>query len=185
MMKSIPFLLKMSDFFIFYSSNFEHILLFQLVIASKDTNFKLCKKEKFMKLLMMSMALLVMAFSPAQLKAEDNNVDANLQAIIFYADWCGSCKVLDPNFEQAQNDESLIQKNVEFIKLDLTNAKTSKLASEKSSSIGMSDYYEQNNGKTGYVLLRNSITGENLGKITKEMNAESIVAILNEKSKSL
>ena len=104
-----------------------------------------------------------------------------LYAVAFHADWCGSCKVLGSNVVKARGKSDLDSQNVLFVKLDLTNKATRDQSSLMASALGIKDFYEENNGKTGFVLLVNSKTGEAVGKLTKDMDSGQITTMIQEK----
>ncbi len=134
-----------------------------------------------MKKLFLTLSLLIMAALPLQAKAETVTDKAILYAVAFHADWCGGCKVLGPNIKKARGQADLDNKNVLFIKLDLTDATTRHQATLMASVLGLEDFYKENNGKTGFVLLVNSKTGETLGKLTKDMDSKQIITMIKEK----
>ena len=71
---------------------------------------------------------------------------------LFYADWCGSCKILEPRMNAAISQLS-DSEAVKVIKFDLTDdstkAKSAALAGENS----LTDLYNDNAPKTGFAML--------------------------------
>lgn len=110
--------------------------------------------------------------------------DTVLHAVAFHADWCGSCKIVGPNLVKARGKAGLDEKNVLFVKLDLTNPTTRHQSSLLASAIGLGEYYKENAGKTGYVLLVKSDDdgddSEIVGKLTKDMDANAMIAKITE-----
>ncbi len=104
-----------------------------------------------------------------------------LMAVQFHADWCGSCAKIEPQLEKARGKADLDNKDVLFVKLDLTNGMTRNQAALLASAIGLGDFYKENNGKTGFVLLVDAATGEHVGKITKEHDSGKIIELINSK----
>jgi len=47
------------------------------------------------------------------------NIDTKVVAVMTYADWCGSCKILDPKIKAMQ--AAMEKQGVEFVKLDYTD----------------------------------------------------------------
>ncbi len=134
-----------------------------------------------MKKLFLTLSLLIMAALPLQANAGIVTDKAILYAVSFHADWCGGCKILGPNIKKARGHADLDNKNVLFVKLDLTDATTRHQSTLMASALGLEDFYKENNGKTGFVLLVNSKTGKILGKLTKDMDAKQITTMIKEK----
>jgi len=93
---------------------------------------------------------------------------------VFYADWCGSCKILDPKMKQAVG---MMDKDaVDVVMFDLTDeetkAKSAALAGEK----GLTDLYNAHAPKTGYAVLVKD--GKAAMRITKNDSVEVIKAKL-------
>ena len=95
-------------------------------------------------------------------------------AILFYADWCPSCKVLDPVLERARAKAELDQKPVLFVRFDLTNANTKAQSALLAERLGLSDILENNAGKTGYAMLVNANTGAPVSTFTRQMSDDAI-----------
>jgi thiol:disulfide interchange protein len=95
-------------------------------------------------------------------------------AALFYADWCGSCQILDPNVKKARGKAGLDSTDVLFITFDLTNEKTRHQSVLLANALGMGDYFAQNEGKTGYLVLFNAESKELVKKIKKDMDAGQI-----------
>lgn len=95
--------------------------------------------------------------------------------VVFYADWCGSCKILDPKLKEAYN--SLENKDaIEMVILDLTNDETAAKAADLAASYGLSDIYQANSKRTGFAILTNfhEEKDADLVKITKTDTVEEI-----------
>lgn len=131
------------------------------------------------KTIMVMMTFIILSFVPLTSYAQTDK--PMLYAVSFHADWCGSCKALGPKVIKARGKADLDNQNVLFVKLDLTNKTTRHQSSLMASALGLGDYYKNNNGKTGFILLVNSSNGEVLGKLTKDMDAGQISAMINEK----
>jgi len=94
--------------------------------------------------------------------------------VLFYADWCGSCKVLDPAIEKARGKSDLDNNPILFVRLDLTNATTRHQSELMAQTLGMGDFYEKNAGKTGFMLLVDADTKEVISTLTKAVDANEI-----------
>ena len=49
----------------------------------------------------------------------ETKIDTKVVAVLTYADWCGSCKILDPKIKAMQ--AAMEKQGVEFVKLDYTD----------------------------------------------------------------
>ncbi|MEO0616043.1 MAG: thioredoxin domain-containing protein [Pseudomonadota bacterium] len=97
-----------------------------------------------------------------------------LYSVLFYADWCSSCKLLDPKIERARAKAELDQQPVLFVRFDLTDADTTAQSELLAESLGLSAYLERNGGRTGYAVLVNAATGEQVSRFTRQMSDEAI-----------
>lgn len=92
--------------------------------------------------------------------------------ILFYADWCGSCKTLDPKIETVKQefaDDSIL-----FTRVDLTDDFTKQQSAYLAAMLGLEEVYAQNNAKTGFMLLVNRESGQVLSKLTKTQSETEI-----------
>jgi thiol-disulfide isomerase/thioredoxin len=96
--------------------------------------------------------------------------------VLFYADWCGSCKALDPKITQAREEAKLDEQDVLFVRLDLTDDTTKHQAAMMAAVMGISDLYESNAGKTGFMLLIDAESGEKLVQLTKKLEVSDIAS---------
>lgn len=94
--------------------------------------------------------------------------------VLFYADWCPKCKVLKPELERARLEDQLDDEDVLFVRLDLTDETTSHQAQLMANALGLEDYYVENEGRTGFMLLIDPTSGQAIDRLTKSMSAEEI-----------
>jgi len=94
--------------------------------------------------------------------------------LIFHADWCGSCKVMDPKIEEARTE--LGDAPVLFVVLDHTDEATTRQAAMLAEALGYGEIFRERDGKTGAMLLINTASGEVVETVTREDSAESIQA---------
>lgn len=97
--------------------------------------------------------------------------------VLFYADWCGSCKVLDPKIEAVKSefaDEAIL-----FTRVDMTDEFTKKQSAFLASLLDLDAVYEKNAPKTGFMLLVDKESGKVLGKLTKKLSKEEIAAAIH------
>lgn len=94
--------------------------------------------------------------------------------VLFYADWCGSCKTLDPKIEAVKPEFS--EASILFTRVDLTDDFTKRQSSLLASQLDIDGIYEAHAPKTGFMLLVDGENGEVLGKLTKTQSEEEITA---------
>lgn len=95
-------------------------------------------------------------------------------AALFYADWCGSCKTLEPKVDAARGGAQLDKQGVLFVRFDLTDAESSHQAGLLAQSLGLGAHFDHNAGATGYLLLIDAHSGKAIGRLTKQMSAPAI-----------
>ena len=97
-------------------------------------------------------------------------------AILFYADWCSSCKELEPKLNKVKRDFE--GKPILFTRFDLTDEFTNDQAARYAALLGLENYYTDNAGKTGYMLLIDSQSKKVLGRINRQNSSEEMKAAL-------
>jgi thiol-disulfide isomerase/thioredoxin len=97
-------------------------------------------------------------------------------AVLFYADWCSSCKELEPKLNKVKRDFE--GKPILFTRFDLTDEFTNDQAARYAALLGLENYYTENAGKTGYMLLIDSQSKKVLGRINKQDSSEAMKAAL-------
>jgi thiol-disulfide isomerase/thioredoxin len=112
-----------------------------------------------------------------QLLAQDPKIEPpTLLAVLFHADWCATCKVLEPKLEQVKRD--FPNESVLFTQFDLTDDFTTDQSAYYAASIGLEKIYRENANKTGFVLLIDGKNKKVLGKITREKTPEEMKSML-------
>src|SRR5713226_3585374 len=97
-------------------------------------------------------------------------------AVLFYADWCSSCKELEPKLNKVKRDFE--GKPILFTRFDLTDEFTNDQAARYAALLGLESYYTENAGKTGYMLLIDSHSKKVLGRINKQDSPADMKAAL-------
>jgi len=114
-------------------------------------------------------------------KMEKAAMSPKVIALIYHADWCGSCKVLGPNVKEARAEAGLDGKEVVFVKMDFTDETTIAQSEMLARALGLGAAFEANNNKTGYMALFDAQSYEELGRIDKTMNSAAIATMINSK----
>lgn len=99
-----------------------------------------------------------------------------LIALLMYADWCASCRVLEPKLNEVKREFQ--GKPVLFTRFDLTDEFTKDQSAQYAAWVGLGEYYVENEGKTGFLLLIDAESKKLLGKVTKEKSPDEIRSML-------
>lgn len=118
------------------------------------------------------LALGLFAVNPAQAERPE------LVGVLFYADWCGACKVLDPKIEAVK--PSFDDAPVLFTRVDLTNRYTRHQSELLTSQLGLADLYAQYGNKTGFMVLVEPATGEVRGRLLSAMSEGDIARAIRD-----
>lgn len=100
--------------------------------------------------------------------------DTTLIAVLSYASWCGSCKVLDPKVEAVRAANTL--EGVEFFALDYS-AKNDAAFFADADALGIGEAIRTKFAagvKTGRLYLVDHTTGEIVSEISKDMSETEI-----------
>jgi len=106
-------------------------------------------------------------------KMEVTEASPKLMVVKFHADWCGSCKAIQPTLEEVATE--LDGQPVLFTTLDFTNDATVKQAGFMAAELGLSEAVNTNQG-TGFLLVVDAESGEVKEKLTKTQSVEEMTA---------
>ena len=104
-------------------------------------------------------------------QCEDSDDHAKILAVKFHADYCGSCKALTPSIKELET--KLDGEAVEFVVFDFTSDESKKKSEELAEELGVEDLYKKNQA-TGFVLLVNTESKEQVGKLTRKQSSEEM-----------
>ncbi len=108
----------------------------------------------------------------AQADEKPESAEAKTYAVLFYADWCGTCKALDPKIEEAR--EALAEEPVLYVTFDMTDEKTTRHTAMLANALQLDEHFNENAGRTGFLLLIDAESREVVDRITREDSAEDI-----------
>ena len=124
--------------------------------------------------LLIPLMFLVLPFTSQSGEEDSLDIKPAVYGILMYADWCGTCKALDPKIAQARKEANLDQEDILFLRWDLTDELTSHQAEMMAAVLGLGDLYNENAGKTGFMLLVDADSGEKLAQLTMKHEATDI-----------
>ncbi len=106
--------------------------------------------------------------------------DTKLLAVLSYADWCGSCKALDPKVKAVQAANSF--DGVEFATIDYTSRDSDAFFAD-AETLGVAGAMRAtfpDKVKTGRLYLVNLDSGEVVGTVDKSMDEAAITTAIAE-----
>jgi len=107
-------------------------------------------------------------------------METKTKAVLVYADWCGSCKVLDPKVKKVQAMGKM--PGLEFVTLDYTDkdADAFYIAANEAGVAEAVKTYLGDTIKTGQLLLIDLDDQKVVGKVTKTLDPSEIVTTLED-----
>jgi len=130
----------------------------------------------------LALGLMVLTAVAGQVIAADTEpepaAEPRVVAIKFHADWCGTCKAMGPLFSDLAN--KLDGEPVLFVEIDLTNKTTTRQAQYMLAALGAGDLWSAYGGKTGFIVLLDGDSRQEIGKLTKEQDFKQMVAAIKQ-----
>lgn len=99
-----------------------------------------------------------------------NNPD--MYVVVFRADWCGPCRILEPQLKQALNN--LRDPGLEYVEFDTTNSSRANAAAHKAFDRRIVAQYNKWLGVTGFAVMIDADTKNTLGCVNIEYDAGSM-----------
>lgn len=137
-------------------------------------------------LLAAAAAAFIAACGQTQVSAEERAVvtapaeDTKILAVLSYADWCGSCKALDPKVKAVQAANSF--SGVEFATIDYTSRDVDAFFAD-AETLGVAEAMRATfpeKIKTGRLYLVDLDTGAVVSSIDKSMDEAAIAAAISD-----
>lgn len=94
--------------------------------------------------------------------------------LLFYADWCGSCKILEPKINALKKE--FAGEPILFTRVDLSDDFTKEQSKLFANWVGLGDIFHANNAKTGFMLLIQRQDMKVLSKLVKTNTEDEIRA---------
>ena len=104
--------------------------------------------------------------------------EPELIGVMFYADSCGSCKILDPKIKKVQ--ANYLSKPLLFATFDHSNDASKNQAALLAGSLDLGEVYKAQEKASGFMLVIDAETKKVVTKLTKDMTEEQIKEALDQ-----
>jgi len=98
--------------------------------------------------------------------------------LLFYADWCASCKALEPKLNEVR--KQLVVQPIYFTRVDMTDESTKKQSEMFAEWVGFGEIYREHAPKTGFMLLIDPKEKKVLDKLTKTQSEAELKAAMEQ-----
>lgn len=119
-----------------------------------------------MKRLLMGLSLLLLLVGSVQAEQVKN------YGLLFYADWCSACRVLEPKLTAVKPE--FVGKPIEFITIDLTSNETAQASLAQADALGIGTVTRKNARATGFMLIVNAASKEVVDRIYANHSEQQI-----------
>jgi len=109
-------------------------------------------------------------------------VEPRVVGLMFFADTCASCKVLDPKIQAVKAE--YVEQPILFATFDHSNDATKVQAAMLATALGVGDIYKAQEKASGFLILVDAKTKQPVGKLTRDMSEENIKTEINKALKS-
>jgi thiol-disulfide isomerase/thioredoxin len=136
-------------------------------------------RNPFMRIIgICAIAVITSAAQPARADDAAAKQKPQVVGLIFYADWCGTCKALEPRIDEAR--KHLTAKPVYITRVDLTDDATRAQSQLFANWVGLGEIYRQHSGGTGFMLLIDPEQKKVIQRIGAKHTAEQIRKAVDE-----
>jgi len=104
-------------------------------------------------------------------------VEPKVVGLMFWADTCASCKVLDPKIHAVKGE--FVEQPILFATFDHSNDATKLQAAMLATGLGVGDIYKAQERASGFLILVDTKTKQPVGKLTRDMSEEDIRKEIN------
>jgi len=103
---------------------------------------------------------------------QSETAEAKIIAVKMDAEWCGYCRVMNPKLDEVMPE--FIDESILFVKFNMTNEFTLAQSRLLANRMGLLDIFDAQQGKTGYMLLIDSASGEVLKRLDSDLSKEDL-----------
>ncbi len=132
------------------------------------------------KILILPVLLVLLMIPAVPGMAARNAPEPKLTGVLFYADWCGNCKILEPNLEPVRNAALENRDDILFIRMDFTDKPRIHQSLLHAQALGIGDYVRQQGSATGYFVLLDAATHEELARFHSDSTQDGIKNALDD-----
>jgi thiol-disulfide isomerase/thioredoxin len=135
-----------------------------------------------MKNLLKTTLAAVTLIGTAGLAAAADPVEPKVVGLMFFADTCASCKVLDPKIQAVKGE--FVEQPILFATFDHSNDATKAQSAMLAAALGVGGIYAAQEKASGFLVLVDAKTRQPVGKLTRDMSEDDIKAEINKALKS-
>lgn len=122
---------------------------------------------RLFSIILLSAIAILGAALPAQAQQRPD-----MYVVVFRADWCGPCKIVEPNLSRAMG--MLRDPSLEVVMIDITTPASSERSAHMAFDRNIVGQYNQWYGTTGFVAMIDADTKRTLGCVNMMYNAEAM-----------
>ncbi len=104
--------------------------------------------------------------------AQAVNPNSDLYVVMFRADWCAPCKIVEPNLRQAMT--MLSDPKIEYVNIDISNPTVSEFSAHKAFDYNIVPQYNSWLGITGFAAIIDADTKRTLGCVNMTYDAPTM-----------
>jgi hypothetical protein len=127
---------------------------------------------------LMTVAVILPMAARAQDKTQATTEQPKVVGVLFYADWCASCKALEPKLHNVK--KQIMDQPIYFTRVDMTDECTKKQSGMFVEWVGLGEIYREHAPKTGFMLLIDAKEKKVLSKLTKTQSEAELKAAMEE-----
>ncbi len=124
--------------------------------------------KKLCAILLGAVTLGLTSATPAQAV----NPNSDLYVVMFRADWCAPCKIVEPNLKNAMS--ILRDPNIEYINIDISNPSLSEISAHRAFDANIVKQYNSWLGVTGFAAIIDADTKRTLGCVNMTYDAATM-----------